>query len=478
MENPAKATSNDVLSPKEAKKLAHKMKREALLKELEEEDARYKKEGAEQKERAKIQKKKEKGETEPIPSFPSAILEASHLYKVYSSRVEAVSDFSLAINKGEFIVLVGPSGCGKSTTLRMISGLEDITSGDLFIEGKYANKEDPKERGVAMVFQSYALYPHMSVYENMAFGLGGLPKEEVKKRIMSAAEILQITEYLKRKPTALSGGQCQRVALGRALVRNAKLFLLDEPLSNLDAKLRVEMRSELIKLHDSLKNTMIYVTHDQTEAMTMATRIVVLNKGVIQQIGTPREIYDEPSNVFVASFMGSPSMNLLDGAIDDKTITFKDGEKFVISNEEKELLLKGAAKLLEASKKEIANTEAKIKEASAEEKRMFDYPARLAKHKDEAASLSSLLSKGPHPIIFGVRPEDIVYKTVGQGIKITVELSELLGAEFSLHAHLSGKEFLARVPNESMIHNGDVGYISFPKNAVHLFDPLTGKRLF
>lgn len=360
----------------------------------------------------------------------------------------------------------------------MISGLEDITSGELFIEGKYANKLSPKERGVAMVFQSYALYPHMSVYDNMAFGLGGLPKEEIKKRIDEAAEILQLKEYLKRKPTALSGGQCQRVALGRALVRNAKLFLLDEPLSNLDAKLRVEMRSELIKLHSALNNTMIYVTHDQTEAMTMASRIVVLNKGVIQQIGTPSQIYDEPANTFVASFMGSPSMNLLPASIEGKTIRFLDGGHIDLSSEQAKLYVDAAASLLAKAKEEEKAIEDKTKAASIEENAIFDYDKRLMSKKAEIASLQSLMGGGSHDIIFGVRPEDVSYSPNGQGVRLEVELSELMGPEYSLHSHLSRKEFLARVPNEGLIKNGDVGFIGFPNRSIHLFEPLTGKRLF
>ena len=224
----------------------------------------------------------------PSDSFISL----QHINKIYPNRVQAVFDFNLDIKEREFIVFVGPSGCGKSTTLRMIAGLEEITGGDLYIDGEFANELEPKDRDTAMVFQSYALYPHMTVYDNMAFGLQmrHVPKDEIEERVNKAAEILQITEYLDRKPKALSGGQCQRVALGRAIVRNAKVFLMDEPLSNLDAKLRVQMRSEIVKLHNELGATTIYVTHDQIEAMTMATRIVVMNKGYIQQIGSPKVI--------------------------------------------------------------------------------------------------------------------------------------------------------------------------------------------
>ena len=249
-----------------------------------------------------------------------AFVSLKHIDKIYDNNVQAVFDFNLDIKKHEFIVFVGPSGCGKSTTLRMIAGLEDITKGELYIDNEFCNDKSPKNRDIAMVFQSYALYPHMSVYDNMAFGLKirKMPKFEIDKRVHEAAKILQIEEYLDRKPKALSGGQRQRVALGRAIVRNAKVFLMDEPLSNLDAKLRVQMRSEIIKLHEALGATTIYVTHDQTEAMTMATRIVVMNKGRIQQIGSPIEIYNHPANLFVAGFIGSPAMNFLKVKFDER----------------------------------------------------------------------------------------------------------------------------------------------------------------
>ncbi len=254
--------------------------------------------------------------------------------KVYDNRVQAVFDFNLSVAQNEFIVLVGPSGCGKSTTLRMIAGLEEITSGYLYIDRILSNYLESKDRDIAMVFQSYALYPNMSVFDNIGFGLKvrGVPKDEIKKRVFDAAEILDLGPYLDRKPRELSGGQMQRVALGRAIVRNAKLFLMDEPLSNLDAKLRVQMRSEIVKLHNSIHATTVYVTHDQTEAMTMADRIVIMNKGVVQQIGTPMEIYNDPANVFVATFIGNPPMNVIKLPISDgklacggTAITLPDG---------------------------------------------------------------------------------------------------------------------------------------------------------
>ena len=249
-----------------------------------------------------------------------SFISLKNINKVYPNGFHAVYDFNLEIKEREFIVFVGPSGCGKSTTLRMIAGLEDITAGDLYIDQIYSNNLSPKDRDVAMVFQNYALYPHMSVYDNMAFGLKmrHMPKEEIDERVTKAADILDLTPLLDRKPRQLSGGQMQRVALGRAIVRDAKMFLMDEPLSNLDAKLRVKMRSEIIKLHRLLKTTSIYVTHDQVEAMTMATRIVVMSKGYVQQIGTPEEIYAHPANKFVASFIGTPAMNIYTGHYDIK----------------------------------------------------------------------------------------------------------------------------------------------------------------
>ena len=255
--------------------------------------------------------------------------------KVYPNHVQAVNNFTLDIKENEFIVFVGPSGCGKSTTLRMIAGLEDITCGDLFLYGDYANDLLPSERDAAMVFQSYALYPNMTVYDNLAFSLKvkHTPKTEIAEKVMNAAKILEIEDYLDRKPSALSGGQRQRVALGRAIVRNAKVFLMDEPLSNLDAKLRISMRSEIVKLHKRIGATTIYVTHDQTEAMTMADRIVVMNKGFIQQIGTPKEIFMNPNNLFVATFVGSPTMNILKATCKDNELLFENGFKMNINKD-------------------------------------------------------------------------------------------------------------------------------------------------
>ena len=272
-----------------------------------------------------------------------ANLSLKHIYKVYQGDVTAVKDFNLEIEDKEFIVFVGPSGCGKSTTLRMIAGLEDISQGELYIGDKLVNDVEPKERDIAMVFQKYALYPLMSVYDNMAFALKlrKVPKAEIEEKVHEAARILDIEHLLKRKPKALSGGQRQRVALGRAIVRNPKVFLMDEPLSNLDAKLRVQMRTEIIKLYRKLETTFIYVTHDQVEAMTMGTRIVVMKDGVIQQVDTPQNIYNNPANLFVAGFIGSPQMNFLNGTIEsdgDGLVAVFNGNRIEIPVEKAKVL--------------------------------------------------------------------------------------------------------------------------------------------
>ena len=361
-----------------------------------------------------------------------AFVSLRHIDKIYDNNVQAVFDFNLDIKKHEFIVFVGPSGCGKSTTLRMIAGLEDITKGELYIDNELCNDKTPKDRDIAMVFQSYALYPHMSVYENMAFGLKlrRLPKYEIDRRVHEAARILQIEEYLDRKPKALSGGQRQRVALGRAIVRNAKVFLMDEPLSNLDAKLRVQMRSEIIKLHNSLNATTIYVTHDQTEAMTMASRIVVMKLGRVQQIGSPIEIYNNPANLFVAGFIGSPAMNFfhVDYSAEDNSITFASGEKVVL-------------------------------------------PKTLTKGKSI-----------PSKVIFGIRPEDIKEvdgetKVTGPEFDIDVNVAELLGNEYYVHADFGGTELVSKIPANRVIKTGDKIRVFFDLKKIHFFDPETEKSI-
>ena len=273
-----------------------------------------------------------------------ASLSLQHINKTYPNGFEAVKDFNLEIADKEFIIFVGPSGCGKSTTLRMVAGLEEITSGDLYIDDKLVNNLEPKDRDIAMVFQNYALYPHMTVYENMAFSLKlkKIPRDEIARRVEEAANILGLSQYLNRKPKALSGGQRQRVALGRAIVRHPKVFLMDEPLSNLDAKLRVQMRTEIAKIHKKVGATTIYVTHDQTEAMTMASRIVVMKDGYVQQIGTPREVYNMPANVFVGGFIGSPAMNFFKGKLSKNSFIITDENnqetKIVLDKEKLKML--------------------------------------------------------------------------------------------------------------------------------------------
>ena len=330
------------------KKILEKLKQEKEEKALQKEREKFhKKILAEEKKRSKEEKNDTSG----------AFLSLKHINKIYDNHVQAVFDFNLDVAKHEFIVLVGPSGCGKSTTLRMIAGLEEITSGDLYIDGIYANQLPPKDRNIGMVFQSYALYPHMTVYENMAFALkvNHVKKDEIEKRVLNAAKILQITDYLNRKPNALSGGQCQRVALGRAIVRDAKVFLMDEPLSNLDAKLRVQMRSEIVKLHKALDTTTIYVTHDQTEAMTMASRIVVMNKGYVQQIGTPEEIYSHPANIFVATFIGSPAMNIIKTKLVDNKLKFDNNYEIDLGDDFKKTLSDFYKEEIKKQEKKIEN---------------------------------------------------------------------------------------------------------------------------
>ena len=337
--------------------------------------------------------------------------------KVYPNKVQAVFDFNLEIQDKEFIVFVGPSGCGKSTTLRMIAGLEDITAGELYIDGELSNNVLSKDRDIAMVFQSYALYPHMTVYKNMAFGLmmRNYPREEIDRRVREAAEILELTPYLNRKPKALSGGQRQRVALGRAIVRNAKIFLMDEPLSNLDAKLRVQMRSEIIKLHERLQTTTIYVTHDQTEAMTMATRIVVMKDGYIQQIGTPKEIFQYPANKFVGGFIGAPSMNFFKGIYSEGHVT-------------------------------IGEYKIKVSE-------------------DKLQALSAYEGK---ELYVGIRPEYIHLSN--EGINVEAEVVELLGSELIIHSTLDNTKFCFKVSAKADIKPHSMINLSFEEDELRFFD--------
>jgi len=510
-----------------------------------------------------------------------------HVNKIYNNRVQAVFDFNLKIKKGEFIVLVGPSGCGKSTTLRMIAGLEEITGGDLFIDGVHANLLEPKDRGIAMVFQSYALYPNMSVRGNMAFSLrirkvprlqldkNGQPikrinyglirdnkrelknlewvlskakdpleiegykkdiesikekiayleatpvdyykkvhisADEINKRVNDAATILQIEDYMDRKPKALSGGQCQRVALGRAIVRKAKVFLMDEPLSNLDAKLRVQMRSEIVKLHNNLKATTIYVTHDQTEAMTMATRIVVMNKGYVQQVGTPSEIYNHPANLFVATFIGSPSMNCFEGSYKKGSFAFESGKSIKLPSDltkEIEDFYKNGIVL---SKKGIEDIDADFPDRSQLLKRLENLEA-LGKNEPEyeakkteliekiafveashherkkfvtyIAAFEKALKEGVYPVTFGIRPEDIYdgneiakgTKGFTEPIELTVSVSELMGYEYFVHSDFEGKDMVAKFDAKSVIAAGMKIKEVFDLNRFHLFDTLSKKLI-
>ncbi|MBO4898286.1 MAG: sn-glycerol-3-phosphate ABC transporter ATP-binding protein UgpC [Clostridia bacterium] len=352
------------------------------------------------------------------------------IYKTYPGGVTAVSDFNLEIADKEFIIFVGPSGCGKSTTLRMIAGLEEITQGELYIDDKLMNDIAPKDRDIAMVFQNYALYPHMSVFDNMAFGLKlrKTPKDEIKRRVQEAAEILDIAHLLDRKPKALSGGQRQRVALGRAIVREPKVFLMDEPLSNLDAKLRVQMRTEIGKLHKNLQTTFIYVTHDQTEAMTMASRIVVMKDGIVQQVASPQTLYDDPVNMFVAGFIGSPQMNFVEADVS------KEGNSIALSfGGQKVVLPEGKA----------------------------------AKFDQEYIGKT---------VVLGIRPEDMyddeahIADAPNCTLNADVEITEMMGAETYLYLDIDGHKFTARVNPRTTSKTGDKIKIALDGNKIHIFD--------
>lgn len=410
-----------------------------------------------------------------------------HVSKVYSNGLEAVHDFSLEIKKGDFVVLVGPSGCGKSTTLRMLAGLEDITAGSLYISGKKANKAEPRERGVSMVFQSYALYPHMSVKENMTFGLDKLDKKEIERRIHYASSILGLDEYLDRKPSALSGGQCQRVALGRAIVRESPIFLLDEPLSNLDAKLRVQMRSEIIKLHEQLKNTIVYVTHDQIEAMTMASKLVIMNKGVIQQIGTPKEIYENPANSFVAAFIGSPAMNIIKANLHGDSFSLEDGQEIKLHSK---VDIKGFyAKEKEAIQKEKEYSESKVKEYESVPKRKRDesVSALLQVNKKKIDDLTNELNriseeekKNHMDVLLGLRPEDISTKeTTGLSFQAKLETKELLGADYQLRFIVGSSSFIvnASLNDATPLEINKTCSLYLPHDSLSIFDYVSGNRI-
>ena len=361
-------------------------------------------------------------------------LSLKHIYKVYPNGFEAVKDFNLDIEDKEFVIFVGPSGCGKSTTLRMIAGLEEISSGELEIDGKIVNDVEPKDRDIAMVFQNYALYPHMTVYDNMAFGLKlrKVPKNEIDRMVHEAAKILDLEALLDRKPKALSGGQRQRVAMGRAIVRNPKVFLMDEPLSNLDAKLRGQMRIEISKLHQRLGTTIIYVTHDQTEAMTLGTRIVVMSAGIVQQVDTPQTLYDTPCNLFVAGFIGSPQMNFLDAVCTVK------GDKVALDLGESSIELGGdkAKKLIDGG-----------------------YDGKK--------------------VVLGIRPEDVhdeeefIEKSQDTVIESTIRVYEMLGAEVYLYFDYAGSNMTARVNPRTTARTGDTVKFALDADKIHVFDKET-----
>ena len=396
--------------------------------------------------------------------------------KVYDNNVQAVFDFNLEINDGEFIVFVGPSGCGKSTTLRMIAGLEEITDGELYINDVLCNDIPPKKRDVAMVFQNYALYPHMSVYENIAFGLKNrhVDKATIDERVNAASEMLGIKEYLERKPKALSGGQCQRVALGRAIVRHAQVFLMDEPLSNLDAKLRVQMRSELIKLHEKIGGIIIYVTHDQTEAMTMADRIVVMNKGHIQQIGTPREIYNNPVNKFVAGFMGSPTMNFIDATYDDGEVIFAGNHTLKLSPKVKDLHKAFYKKEIDELNEKIEKLNTMVDNYQSlqneiDEAQLKEFDKVREEYLGNIQKLNNYLSS-PHLITLGIRPEDISLSNEKEGIKAIVDVVELLGKEQILHVLINDVKVDLVVSSKLDIKAGDEIYLSIDTLSAHLYD--------
>jgi len=369
-----------------------------------------------------------------------ASVKLKNVYKKYPGGVTAVSDFSLDIEDKEFIVLVGPSGCGKTTTLRMIAGLEEITEGEVYIGDKFVNDVAPKDRDIAMVFQSYALYPHMTVFDNMAFGLKlrKTPKDQIKKRVHEAARILEIEHLLDRKPKALSGGQRQRVALGRAIVREPKVFLMDEPLSNLDAKLRVQMRTEISKLHQKLQTTIIYVTHDQTEALTMASRIVVMKDGFIQQVDSPQALYERPDNLFVAGFIGSPQMNF--------------ANVFVLKEDDKVYLKFGEDKL----------------EVPADKAKVIEKSGYIGKE-----------------VVFGIRPENThdepqnLERFANATVTAKVEVVEMLGSETLLYMTIDGStsNLIAKVNPRTKARTGDKIKIAFDANKIHLFDKDTERTI-
>ena len=453
---------------------------------------------------------------ESIESFVSL----RHIDKVYPNGVQAVFDFNLEVNKHDFVALVGPSGCGKSTTLRMIAGLEDITSGELFIDKVYSNYLPSKDRDIAMVFQNYALYPQMNVFDNIAFGLKirHVPKAEIEERVYKAADILGLGPYLDRKPKELSGGQMQRVALGRAIVRQSNLFLMDEPLSNLDAKLRVQMRSEIVRIHREVGATTIYVTHDQTEAMTMANLIVCMNKGVIQQAGTSLDLYDHPANLFVATFIGSPAMNILRGNLSGGKLSIQGLPDVEVDGAlAMEARNKALGKLVEIkgyldnsdsltvsalSRMESAQIYVKKEEIAKPKKKGIALLSKLRElgkkkidplqqRKQEALSRLSemaeeyqrMIEQGTYEVAIGLRPEafrlegDSRASKPSEAFELPYGLVEVLGSELIIHLQAQGKEIQMRTEGGQLKENKGSLRLCFDIGAIHLFDLLSGERI-
>ena len=457
-------------------------------------------------------------------------LSLNNIKKIYPNGVKAVYDFNLSINKHEFIVLVGPSGCGKSTTLRMIGGLEEISGGELLIDGKYSNETPSKDRRCAIVFQSYALYPHMTVFDNIAFPLKinkyplktlqedgtemiemrKMTKEEIEEQVFKAVELLDLSQYLDRLPGELSGGQMQRVALGRAIVKNVPLFLMDEPLSNLDAKLRLTMRSEIVKLHNKIGATTIYVTHDQTEAMTMATKVVVMSRGFVQQVGTPKEVYNNPKNLFVARFIGSPTMNFFEGVYENGTIKLSDPDVIIPTSESfvqrhdalynrRITEMKG---LFESFGEDQAAYVRKIQSALADDKKVItlkkkksivEFFKKLFKKEEEVVlfedekkvaeeklnGLEAALTSA-HKVVLGIRPERVRIKHIQESeiqdgdIVVKATVCELLGAEYNVHFNLFGKDVVAAVDVSEELFEGDLFKVELNEADLYAFDPITG----
>lgn len=441
-----------------------------------------------------------------VPPYKGdAFIALQHVNKIYPNHVQAVYDFNLEIYPKEFVVFVGPSGCGKSTTLRMIAGLEDITYGNLYINKEFANTLLPKSRDCAMVFQSYALYPNMTVYDNMAYSLKvrRVDKQTIHNKVLEAAKILELEDYLSRKPGELSGGQRQRVALGRAIVRDARIFLMDEPLSNLDAKLRVQMRSEIVSLHEKIGSTTIYVTHDQVEAMTMADRIVVMKDGYVQQIGTPKEIYNHPSNVFVATFIGAPAMNIIHAEYKKGKVSLPNGLKLKINAEQKKELVTSINKYIDDLKKaidEVQKENAKLNLPAEEvadkfyksksfRKRIPDIlklnAEKIDEYEKEVARLSKELEDESFEVKLGIRPEDIVsketskiYKHISDEFKLFIDQAELLGNEYYLYSELDNKKLIAKAnANEEVKEKSEMTFV-MNMDRIHLFDIKSDKLYF